>query len=168
MTDDPEVLPKPRALLALHDSTVQLFARLRDWFDVPATVELDLTAIDAAVAELGDPVMVAALAMRKLQALHLLSTPGVRTTTDVVVAIVQDLDRALAQAPSSRLRLRVAETDWDAELAALGEGMPGGDAPHDPGDADPEVEQFRRLHVQLHKAARAVLEASEGRIRVFE
>ena len=39
--------------------------------------------------------MVAALAMRKLQALHLLSTPGVRTTTDVVVTIVQDIDRAL-------------------------------------------------------------------------
>lgn len=170
MSDDPQVLPKPDALLALHGSTVELFARLKEWFDVPGTVELDLTSIDAAVAELGDPVMVAALAMRKLQALHLLATPGVRTTTDVVVTIVQDLDRALVQAPASRLRVQVAETDWDAELVALedGELAEGGGVPADAGAADPEVERFRMLHGQLHEAARAVLEASEGRIRVFE
>ena len=52
-------------------------------------VALDLNEIDSAVLELGDPTMIAALAMRKLQALHLLATPGVRTTTDVVVTIVQ-------------------------------------------------------------------------------
>lgn len=167
MSDDAEVLPKPDALLALHDSTIGLFARLREWFDVPGTVELDLTAIDSAVAELGDPVMVAALAMRKLQALHLLATPGVRTTTDVVVSIVGDLDRALAQAPASRLRLQVTETDWDAELVALGEGGLA-DVPEDVGAEDPEVVRFRMLHAQLHEAARAVLEASGGRIRVFE
>ena len=170
MSDDPQVLPKPDALLALHDSTVELFARLREWFDVPGTVELDLTAIDAAVAELSDPVMVAALAMRKLQALHLLATPGVRTTTDVVVTIVQDLDRALVQAPASRLRVQAADTDWDAELAALEQGglADGGGVPVDADEADPEVERFRMLHAQLHEAARAVVEASEGRIKVFE
>jgi hypothetical protein len=168
--DEPKVLSKPDAVLALHDVTAELFARLRDWFEVPDSVELDLSAIDSAVAELGDPVMVAALAMRKLQALHLLSTPGVRTTTDVVVTIVQDLDRALIQAPFSRLRLRAEATDWDAELAALeSDGMADDVAPPgDPDAADPEVERFRMLHAQLHVAARAVLEASEGRIRIFE
>jgi hypothetical protein len=169
--DDPKVLPKPDALLALHDVTAELFARLREWFDVPDAVSLDLSSIDAAVAQLGDPVMVAALAMRKLQALHLLSTPGVRTTTDVVVTIVQDLDRALIQAPFSRLRVRAESTDWDAELAALDAGeVLGGEEepPADPDAADPEVERFRMLHAQLHSAARAVLEASEGRIRIFE
>jgi hypothetical protein len=168
--DDPKVLPKPDALLALHDVTAELFARLREWFDVPDAVSLDLSGIDAAVAQLGDPVMVAALAMRKLQALHLLSTPGVRTTTDVVVTIVQDLDRALIQAPFSRLRVRAESTDWDAELAALDAGELGDEEgpPVDPDAADPEVERFRMLHAQLHNAARAVLEASEGRIRIFE
>jgi hypothetical protein len=170
MTDEPKVLPKPDAVLALHDVTAELFARLRDWFDVPDSVSLDLSAIDSAVAELGDPQMVAALAMRKLQALHLLSTPGVRTTTDVVVTIVQDLDRALLQAPFSRLRLRAESTDWDAELAALeSDGLDADTAaPVDPDAADPEVERFRMLHAQLHLAARAVLEASEGAIRIFE
>jgi hypothetical protein len=171
MTDDPKVLPKPDAVLALHDVTAELFARLREWFDVPDSVALDLSGIDTAVSELGDPVMVAALAMRKLQALHLLSTPGVRTTTDVVVTIVQDLDRALIQAPFSRLRVRAEATDWDAELAALEDGGMFDEVaapPEDPGAADPEVERFRMLHAQLHKAARAVLDASEGRIRIFE
>jgi hypothetical protein len=171
MSDDPKVLPKPDAMLALHGVTAELFARLREWFDVPDTVALDLSGIDSAVAELGDPVMVAALAMRKLQALHLLSTPGVRTTTDVVVTIVQDLDRALIQAPFSRLRVRAEATDWDAELAALEDGSMLDEQaapPEDPGAVDPEVERFRMLHAQLHKAARAVLDASEGRIRIFE
>lgn len=169
--EEQKVLPKPDAMLALHDVTAELFARLREWFDVPDSVALNLAGIDTAVEELGDPLMVAALAMRKLQALHLLSTPGVRTTTDVVVTIVQDLDRALIQAPFSRLRVRAEATDWDAEFAALEDGGLLDDedsAPDDPGAADPEVERFRMLHAQLHKAARAVLEASEGRIRIFE
>jgi hypothetical protein len=171
MTDDPKVLPKPDALLALHDVTAELFGRLQEWFDVPEAVTLDLSGIDSAVNELGDPVMVAALAMRKLQALHLLSTPGVRTSTDVVVTIVQDLDRALIQAPFSRLRVRAEATDWDAELAQLEEGGLFDDEeapPEDPGAADPEVERFRMLHAQVRLAARAVLDASEGRIRIFE
>ncbi|HEY8545354.1 MAG TPA: hypothetical protein VIL36_09920 [Acidimicrobiales bacterium] len=172
MSDDPDgILPKPDALLALHDVTAELFARLREWFGVPDEVTLDLSGVDSAVGELGDPLMVAALAMRKLQALHLLSTPGVRTTTDVVVTIVQDLDRALIQAPSSRLRVQAETTDWDAEFAALDEGKlldENDSAPVDADEVDPEVERFRMLHAQLHRAARAVLEASEGRIRIFE
>lgn len=168
----PEILPKPDALLALHDVTVELFGRLQEWFAVPDSVTLNLSAIDAAVSELSDPQMVAALAMRKLQALHLLSTPGVRTTTDVVVTIVQDLDRALLQAPFSRLRIRAESTDWDAELDQMLDGDELSDAlgpaPTEPGAADPEVERFRMLQAQLHEAARAVLKASEGRIRIFE
>lgn len=172
MSDEQEaVLPKPDAMLALHDVTAELFGRLREWFGVPDEISLDLSGIDSAVGELGDPLMVAALAMRKLQALHLLSTPGIRTTTDVVVTIVQDLDRALIQAPSSRLRVQAETTDWDAELAALDMGTlidEHAAAPADADAADPEVERFRMLHAQLHRAARAVLEASEGRIRIFE
>jgi hypothetical protein len=170
--ESPKILPKPDALLALHDVTAELFGRLQDWFDVPDSVTLNLSGIDAAVSELSDPQMVAALAMRKLQALHLLSTPGVRTTTDVVVTIVQDLNRALLQAPFSHLRMRAESTDWDAELNQMldNEGLDDdlGPAPTEPAAADPEVERFRMLHAQLHEAARAVLKASEGRIRIFE
>ena len=166
-TEGPEVLPKPVELLALHDVTATLFDILRRWFDVPAEVSLDLHEIDSAVRELGDPVMIAALAMRKLQALHLLSTPGVRTATDVVVSIVGDLDRALLQAPTMRLHRQAAATDWDAALAALDEGGVEA-APTAPDTDDPEASAFRAMHALLHEAVRAVLEASNGHIRYFE
>ena len=172
-------IPKPDELLALHDVTAELFDTLRRWFDVPATVPLDLADIDSAVAQLGDPQMIAAMAMRKLQALRLLSTPGVRTTTDVVVTMVQDLNRALVQAPAMRLHRAAEATDWDAELAGLADAAdpaawgdelaPGiAVAPADPDEADPEAERFQELHAQLHAAVFAVLEASEGEIRHFE
>lgn len=192
--DEPPVLPKPDALLALHGVTSELFSILRAWFEVPPRVTIDLQEVDSAVRELGDPVMIAALAMRKLQALHLLSTPGVLTATDVVVSIIGDLDRALVQAPNMHLRRAAATTDWDAELAGLETeldlGVPEVDsagASDDPAlgsgsrvtpshpsarssGIDPReagIERFRVLHAVLHEAARAVLEASEGEIRYF-
>ena len=162
-------LPKPDELLALHDVTGELFDTLRRWFDVPTSVPLDLSDVDSAVAQLGDPQMIAAMAMRKLQALRLLSTPGVRTTTDVVVTMVQDLNRALLQAPAMRLRRAAEETDWDAALASLSDsGATDPDAPEDPADSDPEAERFQELHTMLHAAVFAVLEASDGEIRHFE
>lgn len=121
-----ERIAKPPELLALFDVSAELFATLQRWFDVPEQVALDLSDVDAAVAQMGDPVAIAALAMRKLQALRLLAQPGVRTSTDVVVTIVQDLDRALIQAPTMRLRRAAQTADWDAELAELL------DAPADP------------------------------------
>jgi len=157
---------KPDELLALHDVSAELFDTLRGWFAVPASVRIDLAEVDSAVAELGDPQMIAALAMRKLQALHLLATPGVRTTTDVVVAIIQDLERALLQAPRMRLQVRAAATDWDAELAALDEPT-GDDAPGDATDRDPQADRYRVLHGRIHEALVAVLEVSEGEIVVL-
>jgi hypothetical protein len=134
--DEPiPTLPKPDALLALHAVTAELFGTLRRWFAVPGEVVLDLHGIDSAVRELGDPLMIAALAMRKLQALRLLSTPGVMTTTDVVVTIIQDLDRALVQAPVMYLKLQAAAADWDAELAVLDMGGEAA-APGEPGPGD--------------------------------
>lgn len=167
MSEPIPTFPKPDELLALHGVTEEMFDTLRRWFGVPERITLDLTAIDSAVAELGDPVLIAAMAMRKLQALHLLAMPGVRTATDVVVAIVGDLDRALLQAPAMRLRMAAEETDWDAELARLDEA-PGGDAPASSDEEDPEVERFRELHARLHEAVLAVVQASEGEIRYFE
>src|SRR3954454_11726256 len=163
-----DVVPKPAELLALHDVTAELFDTLQRWFSVPPTIGVDVSAVDAegAVRELGDPTMIAAFAMRKLQALHLLSTPGVRTTTDVVVTMVQDLTRALVQAPVMRLRVQAEHIDWDAAFEALGEEAP--DAVDDVDAADPEAERFEQLHALLHVAVQAVLEASEGEISYFE
>jgi hypothetical protein len=101
--------------------------------------------------------------MRKLQALHLLATPGVRTTTDVIVTIVQDLDRALVQAPTMRLQVAAESTDWDAALADI-DADP---APVDASDEDEDADRFRELHGLLHRAAIAVVDASDGAIRHF-
>jgi hypothetical protein len=166
----PREVAKPDALLALHGVSAELFDTLRRWFAVPDEVSIDLLSVDSAVAELGDPQMIAALAMRKLQALNLLATPGVRTTTDVVVAIVQDLERALIQAPRMRLQVRAATVDWDAELLSLGGGsdLDDGEAPPtDATDRDPEVDRFAVLHGRVREALVAVLEASEGEIVVL-
>lgn len=170
------VLPKPDALLALDGVTTQLFTVLREWFDVGPAVTLDLAEIDSAVTELGDPVLIAAMAMRKLQALNLLSTPGVRTSTDTVVAIIQDLDRALLQAPSMYLSRRAENTDWDQALALLDDESNAGEVegvtldlvPENASAPDPEIEAFQYLHGDLHEALYAVVEASEGEIRYFE
>jgi hypothetical protein len=164
-----EALAKPPEFLALSEVTTELFETLKEWFDVPAAVVLDLSAVDSetVVREMGEPVMIAALAMRKLQALHLLATPGVRTSTDVVVAIVQDLTRALLQAPVMRLRVAVERTDWDAALAGLTDA---GDvaAPDDATDVDPESQRFEVLHSALHVAVQAVIDLSDGEIVYLE
>ncbi len=162
-----ETIQKPDELLALHDVTEELFDTLGSWFEVPDSVNLSLDDIDGAVTELGDPVMIAAMAMRKLQALRLLSTPGVRTTTDVIVAIVQDLERAMLSAPSMRLRRAAARADWDAALVDLVDQSVG-TAPGETDAQDAEVQRFRELHGRLHEALRAVVSASDGQIRYLE
>lgn len=178
--DDPAIDPedfeglapveKPRELLALDGVTAELFDTLRRWFDVGESVSLNLRAIDSAVAELGDPQMVISLAMRKLQALNLLATPGIKTTTDVVVSIVNDLERALVQAPNMWLKRQAAATDWDQALADLSDGAVEGldEAPVGADEVDPEVLRFRLLHNSLHQAMFAVIDVSEGEIRELE
>ncbi len=169
------IVAKPDELLALHSVTEELFETMKRWFTVPDAVPLNLSDIDAVVTEMADPVMIAALAMRKLQALRLLAMPGVRTSTDVVLAMVNDLDRALIQAPVMRLKLRAGRTDWDAAFAALtddatsaGDHHPSRSLPHDVDEADREAERFRELHQRLHDAAMAVFQAAEGEIRYLE
>jgi hypothetical protein len=163
-----EAIAKPPELLALHDVTAELFETLQRWFDVPEHISVDVSSIDSgeAVRQLGDPVMIVAFAMRKLQALHLLSRPGVRTSTDVIVTMVQDLTRALLQAPNMRLNVAAALTDWDAALAEL-DDLETLDTPA-VDDADPEEERFTELHGQLHAAMHAVIEVSDGEIKYLE
>lgn len=161
-----ERIPKPAELLQARSASVVLFECLRRWFDVPPALTLDLAGIDSADRELADVQFVMAMAMRKLQAFHLLTGPGMATTTDVVLTVVQDLERALQQAPRVRLRREAARTDWDAALVALD----AGDLEDGGQEAllDAETEQFRQAHRQLRAAAQAVLKASEGRIRRLE
>jgi hypothetical protein len=182
--DQPPALAKPDALLALHGITEELFGILGDWFDVADHVTLDLYDIDSAVRELGDSTMIAALAMRKLQALRLIATPGVRTSTDVVVTMIQDLDRALLQAPSMYLSETAAATDWDQALAEIsdtgsteapGEGdesrsvhPAGSGAPPDGGGLDPRIARLQELHAALHEALYSVVNMSDGEIAYFE
>ena len=161
-------IPKPDELLALHQTTEKLFNTLREWFEIKPTVSLDLEEIDSAVVELGTPEMIAALAMRKLQALRLIATPGVVTTTDVVIAIINDLDRALLQAPSMYLERKADRTDWDLALANLEETSNNESVPSDAMEVDPEIDEFRVSHALLHRAVEAVVEAAQGEIRFFE
>ncbi len=167
-----EVVAKPAELLALHDVTAELFDTLQRWFSVPPAITIDVSAVDAegAIRELGDPVMIAAFAMRKLQALHLLATPGVRTSTDVVVTMVQDLTRALVQAPVMRLRVQAEQIDWDAAFESLTDDASGAvvQSVDDVDAADPEADRFEQLHALLHIAVQAVLEASDGEIVYLE
>lgn len=163
-----EALPKPDEVLALHGVSTDLFNLLRTWFGVPEKMQLDLTEVDSAVIELGEPQMIAAMAMRKLQALNLIATPGVLTATDVVVSLVNDLNRALIQAPSMYLSQKAESVDWDNAFATL-ENLEESesDAPQSSTDMDPEIDRFEELHALLHDALISIVEASDGEIRYF-
>ena len=166
--DDLNPIPKPDSLLALHTVAENLFNTLRKWFDVKPSVIIDLSEIDSAITELGESEMIAAMAMRKLQALHLIATPGVITTTDVVLAIINDLDRALLQAPSMFLERKATQTDWDKEFESLNGENDSLNFPIASDQIDPEIQEFQFRHASLHQAVQDVVEAAEGEIRFFQ
>jgi hypothetical protein len=66
------------------------------------------------------------------------------------------------------LKVRASATDWDAELARLetGESLVAG--PDDAAERDPDVDRFRSLHARIHHAALAVVQASDGEVRILE
>ncbi len=166
--DDLNPIPKPDSFLALHTVAENLFNTLRKWFDVKPNVTIDLTEIDSAITELGESEMIAAMAMRKLQALHLIATPGVLTTTDVILAIINDLDRALLQAPSMFLERKAIQTDWDKEFESLNGESDSLNFPIASDQVDPEIQEFQLQHASLHQAVQDVVEAAEGEIRFFQ
>lgn len=166
--DDLNPIPKPDSFLALHTVAEKLFNTLRKWFDVQPNVTIDLTEIDSAITELGESEMIAAMAMRKLQALHLIATPGVLTTTDVILAIINDLDRALLQAPSMFLERKATQTDWDKEFESLNGENDSLNFPIASDQVDPEIQEFQLQHASLHQAVQDVVESAEGEIRFFQ
>jgi hypothetical protein len=87
--------PKPPELVSLHAQTPQIFRTLKEEFQVPDTYELVLYDVDAAEPFLRSTRDVAAITMRKIQALRWVTKPGVDTANDVVVTLAADLLRAL-------------------------------------------------------------------------
>lgn len=87
--------PKPPELIDLYAATSAAFRTLKEEFQVPDTYELALHNVDAAEPYLTKTVDIAAITMRKIQALRWVAKPGVDTTNDIVVALAADLLRAL-------------------------------------------------------------------------
>ena len=86
---------KPPELVNLYAATSAAFKTLKEEFQVPDTYELALHHVDAAESCLTNTVDIAAVTMRKIQALRWVAKPGVETTSDIVVALAADLLRAL-------------------------------------------------------------------------
>jgi hypothetical protein len=87
--------PKPPELVSLYAATSAVFRTLKEEFQVPDTYELVLHHVDAAEPFLRNTVDIAAITMRKIQALRWVAKPGVDTTNDIVVTLAADLLRAL-------------------------------------------------------------------------
>ncbi|MGH3695549.1 MAG: hypothetical protein ACRDRX_16440 [Pseudonocardiaceae bacterium] len=104
--------PKPPELVGLHAETPRAFQTLKAEFQVPDTYELPLHHVDAAEPFLSNARDVAAITLRKIQALRWVTKPGVETTNDIVVTLAADLLRALEY-----LVPRCADTARADELA---------------------------------------------------
>jgi hypothetical protein len=87
--------PKPPELVSLYAATSEAFGMLKEEFQVPDTYELVLHDVDAAEPFLTSTLDIAAITMRKIQALRWVTQPGVETANDVVVTLAADLLRAL-------------------------------------------------------------------------
>ena len=146
---------KPAELVAVCGTAAWLFGALRSWFDVPEVVEINLGAVDAplAVSLLTDRGLVAAMAMRKLQALHYAATPGNLTAPDVIVTLIEGVTRALVEAPDAFLERMAKNCDWDEEFAALDNRVVW----QNPGITDDEIEHFKDCVDQLLSARAAVM-----------
>jgi hypothetical protein len=108
-------LPKPTELLGLGPACTGLFKCLQRWFNVGPQLVADISTIGspAIAEELQDPQLVAGFAMRRLQALHFVSRPGVRTTTDIVIALIDGVLRPLIESPTRHLTQASTDVDWD-------------------------------------------------------
>ncbi|MFC4066296.1 hypothetical protein [Actinoplanes subglobosus] len=93
------LVSKPRELLELRKVTEELFQLLKAHFHPADRFTFALATVDdpEVVAEITDPVAVAAFTMRKVQALHRVAGDGVRTSADVVIGLAAELNRSLVE-----------------------------------------------------------------------
>jgi len=89
-------MEKPEALTLLKSVLPQTFETLKRSYKVPQIYYLDLGGVTAATAEqLSQHVDIAAVTLRKIQALHIHSHLGVRTPSDVVIGLCTEIGRAI-------------------------------------------------------------------------
>lgn len=89
--------PKPLELLQLHTPAAELFAALGQRFEVPAEHEIDLRDVHVAIETLASTREIAAMAMRYTQFVRQAAAPGVTIGSEVVVAVVHDLNLLLGR-----------------------------------------------------------------------
>lgn len=156
---------KPMELLAARDEMTYVFSSLQDWFEMPPAIESDVSAVDStgAVSQFTDRVLIAGMAMRKLQALHYIAEPGIITGVDVVVSLIDGVLHALFEAPDSYLERRAALCDWDQELASLDRGLIW----QDPKRTDEELDKFRQCIAVLIEIRQLVADIWERGYRLL-
>ncbi|MDQ3886648.1 MAG: hypothetical protein M3308_06490 [Actinomycetota bacterium] len=92
---------KPPELLELYEVAATLFTALGEAFKVPEVYKFSLRHVDDGAPHLHNIIDRAAFAMRNVQALRLVATPGVGITSDVVVGLAAELTRTLEELASS-------------------------------------------------------------------
>lgn len=90
-----ECRPKPPELLSLYDPALNVFKIIKDEFKVPDIYELALHDVDAAEPVFTTTHYIAAITMRKIQAVRWVAKPGVEIANDAVVTLAADLQRSL-------------------------------------------------------------------------
>lgn len=86
---------RPPELLAIPAHAEALFELVRKRFEVPASYTLDLSSPVLGEESLRSPLAVAAITMRKLQALQYLER-AVKPPSHVVLSLLADVSRSLA------------------------------------------------------------------------
>lgn len=90
-------LPKPESLVELALSLTSLFAVVKRSFGIANTRKFKLRSVDCAHSSLQNFPEIAAFTLRKIQLLHYVAQPGVRTTNCVVVNLAADLNLSLTE-----------------------------------------------------------------------
>ena len=102
---------RPPELRALHEPMSHLFSVIKDWYQVPDEVRLDLTHVDAAADALFHREGIGAFALRKVQALRILCLPGYEIPVDPLINLVSDIRWVMYQATDEAYRMGRVEAE---------------------------------------------------------
>lgn len=132
------MVEKPAALVAIADVLPQTFDALKTCYKVKDYFALDLNAIDAIPEEqFAQHLEIAALSMRKIQLLYVISQRGVRTRADIVISLCAELVTAIdallettkAMEPNERQVLEHSLATFESVALVVGDMMPPGENP---------------------------------------